>query len=56
MYKDPLWKDTEEKVENALETYTLEEILEQNDITVEEALTHLVMNGIIDLPKIVTVR
>lgn len=35
-----------------LETYTLEEILELNDITEEEALDYLVTQGFLNLPEI----
>ena len=35
-----------------LETYSLEEILELNDLTAEECLEFLVDEGYIDLPEI----
>lgn len=35
-----------------LETYSLEEILELNDLTAEDALEYLVEQGIVDLPDI----
>lgn len=35
-----------------LDTYSLEEILELNDLTTEEALEHLVKIGYIRLPEI----
>ena len=35
-----------------LETYTLEEILELNDVTEEEALEYLVTQGFLELPEI----
>lgn len=35
-----------------LETYTLSEILELNDLTEEEVLEYLVAHKIIDLPEI----
>jgi len=35
-----------------LETYTLSEILEMNDLTEEEVIEYLVRHGIIDLPEI----
>lgn len=35
-----------------LETYSLEEILELNDLTPEEALEYLVTQGLVELPEI----
>lgn len=35
-----------------LETYSLEEILELNDLTAEDCLEYLVEEGYIDLPDI----
>lgn len=35
-----------------LETYSLEELFELNDITAEEALEILVNQGLLDLPEI----
>jgi len=35
-----------------LETYSLEEILELNDVTEEETLDYLVTHGFLDLPEI----
>lgn len=35
-----------------LETYSLEEILELNDLTPEEALEYLVTQGFVELPEI----
>lgn len=35
-----------------LETYSLEEILELNDLTPEECLEYLVEEGYVDLPEI----
>lgn len=52
MFKDDLWEATEEQVANALETYSFEEILELGDITPEEVLIHLVINGILQLPEV----
>ncbi len=40
------------KLENLLEVYTLEEILEYNDITVEELLEMLLETGYIKLPEV----
>lgn len=37
---------------NALETYSLEEILELNDVTEEEALEFMVEENFIKLPSI----
>jgi len=45
----------ETEVEKALEIYTLEEILEMNDLTIEEALVILVDNGFLELPEVKTV-
>ena len=42
----------EKDVDLALEIYTLEDILEQNDLTVEEALVILVENGFLVLPEV----
>jgi len=36
---------------NILETYTLEDILEMNDLTEEDALEFLVEEGFIELPE-----
>jgi hypothetical protein len=40
-----------EEIENVLQTYSLEEILELNDITPEEALHSLVRLGLVELPN-----
>ena len=40
------------KVELVMEVYTLEEILEANDVTQEEALIALVEVGLVKLPEI----
>lgn len=45
-----------EDVEDALETYSFEEILDHNDVTLEEVLTMLVENGYLTLPEIRRVR
>lgn len=37
---------------NILDTYSLEEILEMNDLTVEDALEILVEEGYVELPEI----
>lgn len=52
MFKDREWKRIEEEVSNALETFSLEEILEQGDLTIEEALTYLIVNGVLELPEV----
>jgi hypothetical protein len=46
MHTDPM----EERVRNTLETYTLEELLELNEIEVHELVLHLVNDGILSLP------
>lgn len=38
--------------ETVLETYSLEEILELNDVTEEEALEFLVTQGFLELPEV----
>lgn len=49
-----MFKDHSEQIEDdvrlALEAYTLEDILEHNDITLEEALAILIQEGFIQLP------
>lgn len=35
-----------------LDTYSLDEIIELNDLTTEEALEYLVVQGIIKLPEV----
>lgn len=55
MFKDVSEKILEE-VESALETYSFEDILELNDLTVEEALTILIENGYVELPEVRSVR
>lgn len=52
MFKDREWKKIEGEVSNALETFSLEEILEQGDLTIEEALTYLIINGLLELPEV----
>lgn len=39
-------------IANILETYTLSEIFEYNDLTEEEVLEYLVYQGIIKLPEV----
>lgn len=56
MYKDETWKVVEEQVEGALETYSMEEILEMGELTIEEALIHLVLNGNLLLPEVKNVN
>lgn len=55
-----MFKDEEDLIASdvnaALEIYTLEEILEHNDLTVEEALVALVREGLIELPDLRPVR
>lgn len=55
-----MFKDEEDLIEQdvsaALEIFTLEDILEHNDLTVEEALVALIREGIIELPDIRPVR
>ena len=51
MFKD-ITEQIEEEVLRALEVYTLEEILEYNDLSLEEALTSLVQEGVIQLPEV----
>ena len=43
------------KIERALEIYTLEEILELNDLSVEEALSILISEGYISLPEVLPI-
>lgn len=53
-----MYKDTEgikEQVAKALETYSLEDILEENDLTIEETLCLLVEHGFIVLPEAISV-
>lgn len=40
----------EERLEKLLQTYTLEEILEYNDITIFEAVSFLFYEGFLTLP------
>lgn len=51
-----MFRDTsesiKEEVEKALETYSVEEILEHNDLTLEEVLELLVREGFILLPEV----
>jgi len=51
MFKDET-EQIEEEVRQALEVYTLEDILEHNDLTIEEALTILIDQGYIELPEV----
>jgi hypothetical protein len=44
-----------EDCERALAIYTFADILEQNDLTEEEALLLLVENGFIELPGVLSV-
>ena len=55
MFKDET-EHIEQDVKTALEIYTLEDILEHNDITLEEALTALIVEGYIELPEVRPVR
>lgn len=43
----------EKEVEHLLQTYTLAEVLEMNDLTDEEVLTHLLSAGLIEVPEVV---
>lgn len=43
--------DIKKEVENALETYSIEEILEHNDLTIEDALVLLIKDGWLILPE-----
>lgn len=45
----------EDKVSRALSIYSFQEILEQNDLTEEEALVILVENGFLELPEVLSV-
>lgn len=45
-------KSLEDCVNAALELYTLEEILEHNDLAVNEVLLMLVENGTVSLPEV----
>jgi hypothetical protein len=45
-------RSLEDCVNAALELYTLEEILEHNDVSVTELLLLLVENGTVSLPEI----
>jgi hypothetical protein len=55
-----MFKDTTEQIEDdvkaALEIYSLDDILDHNDITLEEALTALIVEGYIELPEVRPVR
>lgn len=51
MFGDPD-DDIKEEVLSLLEIYTLEQILDYNDLTVEEAITMLFLEGYIELPEI----
>lgn len=50
-----MFGDTEDKIkedlDNALQTYTVEDILEHNDLTIEDALFLLLNEGYIILPE-----
>lgn len=48
--------DIQEEVALALHLYSLEDILEHNAITIEEALTKLIMDGHLILPEITPVK
>jgi hypothetical protein len=45
-------KQLEKAVEHSLDIYTLEEILDYNDVTVSELLVMLVQDGTIKLPEV----
>ena len=45
-----------EEAKNALEDYSIEELLELSDLPVEEAVAYLVVNGFLELPEIKSVR
>lgn len=45
---DPLYDD----VKRVLDVFSLEEVIEQNDLTVEELLVLLVEGGVLKLPDI----
>lgn len=45
-----------EEAKNALEDYTIEEILELSDLTPEEAVAYLVTYGVLELPEVRSVR
>jgi hypothetical protein len=55
-----MFKDTTEQIEDevrqALEVYSLDDILDYNDITLEEAITKLIIEGHIELPEVRPVR
>lgn len=42
-------------VEKLLETYTFEELLDQGDLTVAEALCFLIDQGLLELPVLIPV-
>jgi hypothetical protein len=48
MLYDPL----EERVASVLQTYTLEELLELNEIEVHELVYRLVTDGVLNLPSV----
>ncbi len=50
MFKDNT-EAIKEEVSRALAVYSFEEILEENDMTIEEILVILVENGFIALPE-----
>ena len=43
----------EKEIEHLLQTYTLAEVLELNDLTDEEVLGHLLSAGLIEIPEVV---
>jgi hypothetical protein len=45
-------KQQEQAIEECLELYTLEEILEHNDLLVSELLLRLLQDGTITLPEV----
>jgi hypothetical protein len=51
MFKDET-EEIEQDVLSALEVHTLEEILEHNDLTLEEALAILIREGYLQLPEV----
>lgn len=55
MFKDQTERIRED-VEDTLETYSFEDILEENDLSIEDAIVILVENGFIALPGVKIVK
>ena len=51
MFRDP-YEDLDDEWGNVLEDYTLEEILDENSLTLSQALTLLTLGGHIVFPEV----